>query len=162
MSPLGDIDSLRGEIEASLDTAIRRAEVIGLTTKRGFRAYIWVLACYTHKHLNGPKPTKKTYDLGYSRRRWVATIRFRCPVCGEPWDPPHHLRTESLLIEKFAGWLLEHMGESYHQKKTTRHVAHILFMMKDTEEVEAVYEELPRDHEGKRVLRPKLVTRRKR
>lgn len=77
--------------------------------KRGLQnvtAILWFLACYSYAYCKGPYPgTLKSYPKLRDRK---PISQFRCPYCGNEFEPPKRYKNREPILKAFGKWITNH------------------------------------------------------
>jgi len=112
----------RGQIDALVPDLLARAAFRDYAHVAPFqvRACLWVLACYWHIHLNGPRPAMPKP----TRQPRLQQVTMRCPYCLEKFKAPQVAANQGYLIRMFSKWMYQHSRDHAHKDvdTSTRHI----------------------------------------
>lgn len=74
------------------------------------RAILWVMACYWHTWLGGPRPAMPRP----TRTPRLETPVFKCPYCHAKWHPKNEPEAQVNILREFAKWMYRHANENCH------------------------------------------------
>lgn len=112
----------RGQIDAVVPTMLERAAYRDYAHVAPFqvRACLWVLACYWHIHLGGPRPAMPMP----TRQPRLQQVTMRCPYCLEKYPAPQRAMNQGYLLRMFSKWMYQHSRQHAHKDvdTSTRHI----------------------------------------